>query len=200
MIVVRKGQIAIGDTWQAGISSFQPIDGVYYVPSTPGTVSVDREYDDLFVNCTKPGAQPYSMQVKSKTKGLAFGNIILGGIIGAGVDMVPVRDAITTAKEVATLDSTSNGRLEFGIGYGWIPIEGFGGIVDHIPKLREAFDTQGRDPQTAIVSVYSSLGDEWLLAQYQHANVHRVVLTLPSADETTVMTALDGYARAVENY
>jgi probable F420-dependent oxidoreductase len=39
--------------------------------------------------------------------------------IGTGVCLVIERDPIVTAKEVATLDSLSGGRLLFGIGAGW---------------------------------------------------------------------------------
>ncbi len=39
--------------------------------------------------------------------------------LGTGVAMIPVRDPIITAKEVATLDMLSSGRFEFGVGYGW---------------------------------------------------------------------------------
>jgi probable F420-dependent oxidoreductase len=39
--------------------------------------------------------------------------------LGTGVSLVAQRDPIWTAKEVASLDVLSNGRLIFGIGYGW---------------------------------------------------------------------------------
>ena len=39
--------------------------------------------------------------------------------IGSGICLVIERDPITLAKEVATLDTLSNGRLLFGIGGGW---------------------------------------------------------------------------------
>jgi probable F420-dependent oxidoreductase len=39
--------------------------------------------------------------------------------LGAGISLVAQRDPIWTAKEVATLDHLSGGRVEFGIGYGW---------------------------------------------------------------------------------
>jgi len=39
--------------------------------------------------------------------------------VGTGVALVPQRDPIITAKEVASLDHLSGGRFEFGIGAGW---------------------------------------------------------------------------------
>ena len=48
---------------------------------------VNRAYDDLIVKCEKTGLAPGVVTVKSSTKAMAFGNIIFGGIIGAGVDV-----------------------------------------------------------------------------------------------------------------
>lgn len=39
--------------------------------------------------------------------------------LGTGITLVAQRDPIWLAKEVATVDHLSNGRLIFGIGYGW---------------------------------------------------------------------------------
>ncbi len=39
--------------------------------------------------------------------------------LGTGITLVAQRDPIWTAKEVATLDHLSGGRVLFGIGYGW---------------------------------------------------------------------------------
>jgi probable F420-dependent oxidoreductase len=39
--------------------------------------------------------------------------------VGSGVCLVVERDPITTAKEVASVDHLSGGRLEFGVGTGW---------------------------------------------------------------------------------
>ncbi|HET9147548.1 MAG TPA: hypothetical protein VFN77_05825 [Acetobacteraceae bacterium] len=55
--------------------------------NTPGTVTVHRSFDALHVTCTKPGYQSGLATVASSTKGMAFGNILFGGVIGAGVDM-----------------------------------------------------------------------------------------------------------------
>lgn len=60
--------------------------GTWFVTS-PGSVSVRRSYADLLVNCEKTDQQPGVASVKSSTKAMAFGNIIFGGVIGAGVDI-----------------------------------------------------------------------------------------------------------------
>ena len=39
--------------------------------------------------------------------------------VGSGITLVAQRDPIWLAKQVATVDSLSGGRLLFGIGYGW---------------------------------------------------------------------------------
>jgi probable F420-dependent oxidoreductase len=40
-------------------------------------------------------------------------------LLGTGICLIPERDPIVTAKEVASLDRLSNGRFIFGIGGGW---------------------------------------------------------------------------------
>jgi hypothetical protein len=59
--------------------------GTWFV-ATPGTVSIHRSYSDLTSICTKEGFQTSNAATPSGTKGIAFGNILLGGIIGGGVD------------------------------------------------------------------------------------------------------------------
>lgn len=60
--------------------------GTWFVTS-PGSVSVRRSYSDLLVNCEKTDQVPGAANVKSSTKAMAFGNILFGGVIGAGVDI-----------------------------------------------------------------------------------------------------------------
>jgi probable F420-dependent oxidoreductase len=55
--------------------------------------------------------------------------------IGSGVCLVVERDPITTAKEVASVDHLSGGRLEFGIGSGW---------------NREEMRNHGTEPRTRL--------------------------------------------------
>ncbi len=70
----------------------------------PGGGELPQEYShthDLFVALTAAAA------VTRKIK------------VGAGICLVIERDPILTAKEVASVDALSNGRLLFGIGGGW---------------------------------------------------------------------------------
>lgn len=41
-------------------------------------------------------------------------------VLGTGIALVPQRDPILTAKEVASLDLLSGGRFQFGVGVGWL--------------------------------------------------------------------------------
>ena len=42
--------------------------------------------------------------------------------LGTGICLVPQRNPVYTAKQVADLDYLSGGRVEFGIGIGWCPL------------------------------------------------------------------------------
>jgi probable F420-dependent oxidoreductase len=55
--------------------------------------------------------------------------------VGSGICLLVERDPITTAKEVASIDHLSGGRLEFGVGGGW---------------NREEMRNHGTDPRTRM--------------------------------------------------
>lgn len=60
--------------------------GTWFVTS-PGSITVHRSKEDMSVKCEKDGIVPGIGAVQSSTKGMAFGNILFGGPIGAGVDI-----------------------------------------------------------------------------------------------------------------
>lgn len=53
---------------------------------TPGTVEVDRDKDDISVNCILADHEDSSEVISSEFTGYTLGNVILGGGIGAAVD------------------------------------------------------------------------------------------------------------------
>ena len=55
-------------------------------------------------------------------------------VLGTGIALVPQRDPILTAKDVASLDLVSEGRFRFGVGVGWLREEIANHGVD--PKVR----------------------------------------------------------------
>ncbi len=59
--------------------------GVWYV-TTPGSTTVHKTKTDLSVDCTKPGFGDGHALARAHFGGTTFGNIILGGAVGVGVD------------------------------------------------------------------------------------------------------------------
>lgn len=70
--------------------------------------------------------------------------------LGTGICLVPERQPLVTAKEVATLDKLSGGRFDFGIGIGWLKEE-FEAL--QIPWARRAART--RDYLAAMQAVWT---------------------------------------------
>lgn len=54
--------------------------------TSPGSVTVEKSKDDIQVRCTKPGWQDATGIIPSNFEGWTVGNILLGGVIGLGVD------------------------------------------------------------------------------------------------------------------
>jgi len=62
--------------------------GVWYVPSTPGSITVHRAYGDMTVDCKKEGFPDATAKISSSTK-VATGANVLWGVflpVGVGVD------------------------------------------------------------------------------------------------------------------
>jgi hypothetical protein len=60
-------------------------EGTYYIASTPGTVTINKDYNDLTISCEKNG-KTYTSVHTSSANAATFGNILLGGIPGALID------------------------------------------------------------------------------------------------------------------
>ncbi len=56
------------------------------IPMTPGSVQVSKSKNDMVVTCDKPGYQTATVSKSPSFGGATFGNIILGGGVGAIVD------------------------------------------------------------------------------------------------------------------
>lgn len=60
--------------------------GKFHVRETPGTVMVTTSCDDLVVTCRKAGRKTVKTSVLDDHKGIVWGNVIFGGLIGYAVD------------------------------------------------------------------------------------------------------------------
>lgn len=56
------------------------------IPSTLGSVRLDKSGKDLAVTCAKEGYKTATIQQASSFNGVTFGNILAGGVIGIVVD------------------------------------------------------------------------------------------------------------------
>lgn len=59
--------------------------GQWFV-QTPGSVSINKAYGDLVLNCEKDGLSPAGGTFKSSSNGGVWGNIIAGGVVGYAID------------------------------------------------------------------------------------------------------------------
>ena len=73
--------------------------------------------------------------------------------LGTSVEVVAMRNPLTRAREIATLDQFSNGRFQYGVGVGWqaeefaaagVPFEGRGARADHHIEAMRSLWTQKR--------------------------------------------------------
>lgn len=83
----RSQQIAI-NTNPAGASCDLTRKGlnIGHVSPTPGSTLIQKTKDDMIITCDKEGYQQATYMNKSGTAGATWGNIVLGGLIGWGID------------------------------------------------------------------------------------------------------------------
>lgn len=56
------------------------------VPSTPGSVRIDKSRHDLSVTCSREGYRTATVAASPRFTGTTFGNLLVGGVIGVAVD------------------------------------------------------------------------------------------------------------------
>jgi hypothetical protein len=56
------------------------------ISQTPGTAFVGKSRHDLAINCTLPGYYPGAAVLDSHFQDMAYGNLLVGGLIGLLVD------------------------------------------------------------------------------------------------------------------
>ncbi|MEM7571044.1 MAG: hypothetical protein AAF337_14735 [Pseudomonadota bacterium] len=57
-----------------------------YIVSTPETLTVKKTKHDIDITCTKPGYYDAKHSVDSGVELMTFGNVLIGGLVGWGVD------------------------------------------------------------------------------------------------------------------
>lgn len=127
-----------------GVMSMMTDEGIR--PAELGTAVEDRGFDSLFVaehshipvsrETPYPGGgdlpREYYRLLDPFMALTAAATVTTSLLVGTGLTLVSQRDPIQTAKQSATLDVVSNGRLIFGCGIGW---------------LREETRNHGTDPR-----------------------------------------------------
>jgi probable F420-dependent oxidoreductase len=110
--------------------------------SWPGGETLPRRYShtyDLFVSMTAAALATTRLRV------------------GSGVCLLIERDPITTAKEVASIDALSGGRVEFGVGAGW---------------NREEMAHHGTDPRVRMAVLAERVGAMKAIWTEEEATYH----------------------------
>jgi hypothetical protein len=138
--------------------------GIWYV-TTPGSVAIHRAYGDMTVTCKAEGLPDGIATVKSSTTGAVFGNILVGGGLGAGIDIAtgaaydyPLLIAVSMGKTLR-LETSSDGESR--------PID----PLEKVPYLDEAKQVKYREfltrpsPRAFAVSINGNYGDSWNEAQ-----------------------------------
>jgi probable F420-dependent oxidoreductase len=124
---------ALGTTprMKFGIATFVTDEGIR--PDALGRALEERRFDSLFLaehshipvsrETPYPGGtdlpRMYYRTLDPFVALTAAGTVTSRLVLGTGIVLLPQRDVIHTAKQVASLDLISGGRVAFGVGIGW---------------------------------------------------------------------------------
>jgi len=155
-----------------GVATFITDDGIR--PDVLGGALEERGFDSLFiaehshipVNRESPwpegGELPrrYYRTLDPFVALTAVAAVTTRLVLGTGIALLPQRDVIHTAKQVASLDLVSDGRFAFGVGVGW---------------NREEMRNHGTDPTTRgalIDEQLAALKQIWTTEQAEYHGEH----------------------------
>jgi len=155
-----------------GVATFITDDGIR--PDVLGGALEERGFDSLFiaehshipVDRESPwpegGELPrrYYRTLDPFVALTAVATVTTRLVLGTGIALLPQRDVIHTAKQVASLDVVSDGRFAFGVGVGW---------------NREEMRNHGTDPATRgalIDDQLAALKQIWTAEQAEYHGEH----------------------------
>jgi probable F420-dependent oxidoreductase len=100
-----------------------------------------------------PSPLPSRSELMDPVPVLAYAAAVTSRIkLGTGIVILPLRNPVILAKQLATIDVLSNGRLEVGIGVGY--------VVGEYDAIGVPFDTRGRRADEWIDALRALWGDE----------------------------------------
>src|SRR5229473_2024223 len=126
---------------------------------------------------------------------------------GTGVLLVQQRDAIQTAKLVASIDQVSQGRFLFGVGGGWNQdeMEDHGTVyASRFKRMRESIEAMKeiwtkaeaeRDPASIEISLFGLGEDLDRVKRFAEMGVARVVPMFPPEKADTVLPIVDRWTK-----
>jgi hypothetical protein len=87
-VVEGSSQQIVVNTTPAGANCDLIRDGasIGHVSSTPSSVKVDKSKRDITIECTLPEFHKATYYNKSDVAGATVGNVLIGGLIGWGID------------------------------------------------------------------------------------------------------------------
>lgn len=107
--------------------------------------------------------------------------------LGTGVIILPQRNPVVLAKELATLDSLSGGRVEFGVGVGW--------LREEFDALGVEFAGRGRRADEMIEAMRVLWRDDAASYQGEHVSFADVALN-PKPVARSMPVVVGGHSRA----